>query len=91
MAQDAYSFANIRSYPRVSGIQIVLEFRRFTFLFGTSYVVLFNGLMILRISVPYVYCLCKLAISINADPAITKVHSVQFKTLYHTCLYLEWV
>ena len=27
MAQDAYFFANTRSYPRVSRIQIVLELR----------------------------------------------------------------
>ena len=59
MAQDAYFFANALSYPRVSGIQIVFEFRGLMFLFGTSYVALFNGLMISdeRILVPHVCCL----------------------------------
>ena len=58
MAQDAYCFANTRSYPRVSGIQIVLEFRGFMFRFGTSYVALFNKLMVsdIQILVPHVYC-----------------------------------
>ena len=46
MTQDAYFFANTRSYPEVSGFQIVLQFRGFMFRFGTSYVALFNGLMI---------------------------------------------
>ena len=45
MAQEAYFFANTRSYPRVSGIQIVPKFRGFMFMFGTSYVALINNLI----------------------------------------------
>ena len=54
MSQVAYVFASARS----SGIQIVLEFRGFMFLSGTSYVALFNGLMIsdIRILGSHVYC-----------------------------------
>ena len=27
----------------------------------------------------------------NSGLTITKVHSMQFETMYHTCLYLEWL
>ena len=67
MAQDVYFFANTRSYPRVSGIQIVLEFRGFMFLFGTSYVALFNGRIVsdIRILVTHVYCLSEVSLVVT--------------------------
>ena len=67
MAQDAYFFANTRFYPRVSGIQIDLEFRGFMFLFGTSYVALFNGRIVsdIRILVTHVYCLSEVSLVVT--------------------------
>ena len=38
--------AELRSYPRISGIQIILEFRGFVFRLWTSCAALSNGLFI---------------------------------------------